>query len=360
MQKAKHSGVLLLLVALCLLSSWQSQELAQRRRVQTLGMNEIYSAQAPAALNFVMVGLGGFRGLVAEVLWFRVGRLQMEGRYLELVQLANWITMLDPKASEGWTFNSWNLAYNISVMMNRPEDRLRWVLSGISLLRDQALRFNPRDAKLYRELAWMYQHKIGENLDTAHAHYKAYLLECLAPYVNSNGTVCVSESSRAALIMMRLDMGQMVALEKKYGPLDWRMAETHALYWASLGSSCAKGADVLQCEYAVNQALMLSVFRGRFAGSVSEKKWRAAPNLALALSAADALLVTSRNSHSKYQTLLLIRYLAKTVRLAVKAGESEMAQQLYERLKNVMPAPHQVPTFDEVAKGWGSKQGERY
>jgi hypothetical protein len=356
MQKVKqHVFLLLFLLTLCLASSWQSQELAQRRRVQALGMNEVYSAQAPAALNFVMVGLGGFRGLVAEVLWFRVGRLQMEGRYLELVQLANWITMLDPKASEGWTFNAWNLAYNISVMMNRPEDRLRWVLNGISLLRDQALRFNPRDAKLYRELSWMYQHKIGENLDTAHAHYKAYLLECLAPCVNSNGTVCVSDANRAALISMRLDLGQMVALEKRYGPLDWRMAETHALYWASLGRSCAKGAEVSQCEYAVNQALMLSVFRGRFTGSVSEKQWRAAPNLALALSAADALLAASRNSHSQYENLLLVRYLAKTIRLAVRSGELNMAQQLYERLKCAIPAPHQVPAFDEVVKGWGSK-----
>jgi hypothetical protein len=201
----------------------------------------------------------------------------------------------------------------------------------------------------------MYQHKIGENLDTAHARYKAYLLESLAPCVNSNGTVCVSEANRAVLGRMRLDMGQMVALEKRYGPLDWRMAETHALYWASLGLSCAKGAEVSLCEHAVNQALMLGVLRGRFAGSVSEKQWRAAPNLALALTAADALIMTSRNSRSQHQKVLSIHYLAKTIRLAVKAGERDTAQQLYERLSSVVPAPHQAPTFEEVVKGWGSK-----
>jgi hypothetical protein len=350
-----HSFLLLLLLALCAVASWQSQGLAQRRRVQPAGMGEAYSGQAPAALNFVMVGLGGFRGLVTEVLWFRVSRLQMEGRYLELVQLANWITMLDPKASEGWTFNAWNLAYNISVMMNRPEDRLRWVLNGISLLRDEALRFNPRDAKLYRELAWMYQHKIGENLDTAHAHYKAFLLESLAPCVNSNGTVCVSETNRPVLARMRLDMGQMVVLEKRYGSLDWRMPETHALYWASLGLSCAKETEVSLCEYAVNQALMLGVLRGRFAGSVSEKQWRAAPNLGLALTAADALLKTAQTRPSQHQTVVVVRYLAKTIRMATKAGEDRLAQQLYERLRLAVLPPHQVPTFEEVVKGWGSK-----
>lgn len=355
MFKAKQYGILLFLGLLCLVSSWQSQQLAERRRVQTAGMGEVYSGQAPAALNFVMVGLGGFRGLVAEVLWFRVSRLQMEGRYLELVQLANWITMLDPKASEAWTFNAWNLAYNISVLMNRPEDRLRWVLNGISLLRDQALRFNPRDARLYRELAWMYQHKIGENLDTAHFHYKAYLLESLAPCVNSNGTICVSDATREVLATLRLDINQMVALERRYGPLDWRMAETHALYWASLGLSCANGTEQSLCEYSVNQALMLSVLRGRFAGSVSQKQWRAAPNFGLALTAADALFATTQKSHSKHQTAILLRYLAKTIRMAMKAGEGLLAQQLYERLKLAVPAPLQVPTFEEVVKGWGSK-----
>lgn len=354
MQKAKHYGVLLLLAALCLLSSWQSQRLAEARRLQAGGMGTVYSGQAPAALNVVMVGLGGFRGLVTEVLWFRVSRLQMEGRYLELVQLANWITMLDPKASEGWTFNAWNLAYNISVMMTRPEDRLRWVLNGISLLRDEALRFNPRDAKLYRELAWMYQHKIGENLDSAHATYKSYLLETLTPYVNSNGTISVSESNRAALAKMRLDLGQMVALEQQQGPLDWRMPETHALYWASLGLSCATGDEAPLAQYAVNQALMLSVLRGRFAGSPQEKQWRAAPNLAVALTAADALLAANQKTPSNHQTIILVRYLAKTIRLAVKADEQKLARQLYGRLSRAIPSSRQVPTFEEVVQGWGS------
>jgi hypothetical protein len=112
---------------------------------------------------------------------------------------------------------------------------------------------------------------------------------------------------------------------------------------------------VALCEYAVNQALMLSVLRGRFAGSLQERQWRAAPNLALALPAADALLAAHQKSRSQHQTVLVVRYLAKTIRLAVKAGEDTLARQLYERLCRTVPAPHQVPTFEEVVKGWGSK-----
>jgi hypothetical protein len=47
--------------------------------------------------------------------------------------------------------------------------------------------------------------------------------------------------------------------------------------------------------------------------------------------------------------------LAKTIRMATKAGEDRLAQQLYERLRLAVLPPHQVPTFEEVVKGWGSK-----
>lgn len=349
----RKGGVLLLLLALCGLCSWQSQGLARQRRSQLSGVSATYSAQVPPALNVVMVGLGGFRGLVAEVLWFRVTRLQMEGRYLELVQLATWITLLDPKASEGWAFNAWNLAYNISVMMNRPEDRWRWVQNGIALLRDEALRFNPRDARLYRELAWLYQHKVGEAFDAAHLHYKVHLLEAMTPCVNSNGTVRASEENRVALASMSLDMGKMVELENEIGPLDWRMAESHALYWAWQGHSCAGGNEKMMCERAVNQALMLSVFRGRFTGSLSGKRWTSGPNLALAIKAAEALMATNAKSPSQHQTTIVVRYLATAIRLSVKAGASSCALALYERLRTVVPLPHQVPTFEEVVNGWG-------
>ena len=152
-----------------------------------------------------MAGLGGFRGVVAEVLWFRAHRLQEAGRYLELVQLADWLTMLDPHASEAWVYNAWNLAYNVSVMMARPEDRLRWVQNGIALLRDDGLRFNPREARLYRELAWFYQNKVGDALDTAHLAYKFHLAGQLAPCVNADGTLRDTPESRARLAGLRPD-----------------------------------------------------------------------------------------------------------------------------------------------------------
>ena len=64
------------------------------------------------------------------------------------------------------------MAYNISVKFRDPADRWRWVQSGIELLRDQGLRYNPKEPLIYRELAWFFQHKIGQTMDDAHLVYK--------------------------------------------------------------------------------------------------------------------------------------------------------------------------------------------
>ncbi len=311
-----------------------------------------YSSDVPPALTFVMAGLGGFRGIVSEVLWFRVNRLQEEGRYLELVQLADWLTMLDPHAAEAWVYNAWNLAYNVSVMMIRDDDRLRWVQNGIALLRDEGLRFNPREPRLYRELAWFYQNKIGDVLDNAHLTYKFHLAETMTPWVNSNGTVHVTDDSRARLAALRLDIDRMAALEKRFGPLDWRLADSHAIYWASQGLELATGTERLLCRRGVYQPLMLSVFKGRFIGDLAKREWKTAGNPALALSAADFLEETSKAFPSRTMTSVLIRYLTFTTQQLNQEGHTFLAQQVYQRLLNSLPPEIKKPAFNDVIKGW--------
>ena len=44
---------------------------------------------APALTEGALAALGGLRSIAAEVVWFRADRLQDEGRYVELAQLAH-------------------------------------------------------------------------------------------------------------------------------------------------------------------------------------------------------------------------------------------------------------------------------
>ncbi len=82
---------------------------------------------APPIVVFSTVILGGFRGIIADVLWLRISYLQEQGRIFELVQLADWVTKLEPRNTEIWAFHAWNMAYNVSVMMQDDADRWRWV-----------------------------------------------------------------------------------------------------------------------------------------------------------------------------------------------------------------------------------------
>ena len=70
---------------------------------------------APPLVAFTSVALGSFRGLIADLLWLRSENLKQEKSYFEMVQLARWITDLQPNYSGGTAYLAWNLAYNISV-----------------------------------------------------------------------------------------------------------------------------------------------------------------------------------------------------------------------------------------------------
>ena len=94
----------------------------------------------PPAVAFTTVALGGFRGILADVLWMRAGSLQDEGRYFELVQLSDWIAKLQPRSPAIWAYHAWNMAYNVSALMADPAERWRWVHNGIGLPRDVRLR----------------------------------------------------------------------------------------------------------------------------------------------------------------------------------------------------------------------------
>jgi hypothetical protein len=132
---------------------------------------------APPSLAFATVAMGAFRGLVVNILWIRADNLKQEGKFFDARQLAEWITTLQPRFSAVWDFHAWNMAYNISVAIpnNQPEERWRWVRNGYELLRDRAIPLNPKSIQLYRSLAWIFQHKIGDISDDCHRYYKKEL-----------------------------------------------------------------------------------------------------------------------------------------------------------------------------------------
>jgi hypothetical protein len=275
---------------------------------------------APPMVAFTTVALGGFRGLLADWLWLRSGKLQEDGSYFEMVQLASWIVKLQPRFTAAAAFLGWNMSYNISVCFSSVEDRWRWVQRGIELVRDEALVYNPGDPELYRELGWIFQHKMGQDLDDANRYYKTQfalqMIKAFGEYppdwqalasaadteerlrqevgpgagfwsvlTAANLTLAdlerefrkqggFPEALRAPLEKLpeqctvelylrrrwltqvyKLEPELMLKLNQEYGPLDWRLSEAHAIYWATKGLGTADKEINLNCERMVFQSL---------------------------------------------------------------------------------------------------------
>ncbi len=155
----------------------------QRQKMKLISNEPLKNA--PPSLAFATVAMGAFRGLVVDVLWLRADKLKEQGQYFDAKQLAEWITTLQPRFASVWEFQAWNMAYNISVAIpaTQPDQRWRWVKNGYELLRDEGIPLNPKSISLYRELARIFQHKIGSFSDAVHEYYKLQLALSMGPLV---------------------------------------------------------------------------------------------------------------------------------------------------------------------------------
>jgi hypothetical protein len=251
---------------------------------------------APPVLAMTTVALGGFRGLISNALWIRANDLQDDGKYFEMVQLADWITKLEPHFTQVWLVQGWNMAYNISVKFKDAPDRWRWVQRGIELLRDDGLRFNPDDVLIHRELAWFFQHKMGANLDDAHMYYKQMWANEMTKVLGMEkpkwdeliDPKTEEAKQRTALLQekYKLDPKFMKEVDERYGPLEWRLPEAHAIYWAAEGLEAAKRNerkinpdDLITLRRVIYQSMQLSFQRGRLIMNKADRQFQFGPNL---------------------------------------------------------------------------------
>lgn len=297
MSSRLFKALLVLLMAVALWSASVSQEVLNRDR-ENLGLTRATPLEnAPPVLAFTTVALGGFRGLIANALWIRMDELQQDGKYFEMVQLADWISKLQPTAAQVWVHLAWNMSYNVSVQIPDLAARWPWVRRAIELLRDEGLRYNPHDPLLYRELAWQFQHKMGADLDDAHWVYKrqwayemSYVLGDTTPDWNAliqPTTPEQLEKSRILREVYKMDPAFMRKVDAEYGPLEWRLPESHAIYWAMLGLENAKTREqLIQLRRVIYQSLHLACIRGRLLGIAgpdqSMKRFEIGPRIELA------------------------------------------------------------------------------
>ncbi|MCK4299579.1 MAG: hypothetical protein KAX80_08595 [Planctomycetes bacterium] len=109
---------------------------------------------------FTTMCLAGFRGVAVDYLWVKAFNLQLDHKWHEVRAVTELIAKLQPHFPTVWVFNSWNLAYNISVEWVDPGDQWKWIKDGLAYL-DQGLQRNPDSIQIFFEKGWIYWHKIN-------------------------------------------------------------------------------------------------------------------------------------------------------------------------------------------------------
>lgn len=347
--------VLLLVMMLCLWASGLQNGRLVKMRADYRVDSEAPMENAPPLIAFTTVAFGGFGTLVADLLWLRVSTLQDEGRYFELVQLADWITKLEPRCGEIWEFHAWNMAYNVSVMMPDPEDRWRWVRNGIELLRDEGIRYNAGDPRVYWQLGWLFLNKIGGNVDQSHVFYKARLAEEMTALFGGGYPDYDQLAGKPELLgritgEYKLKLPVMRKIDQDYGPVDWRVPESHALYWAVCGMEHSGADPTLLCEKLMFQSLRALFVHGRrVAGpdgvsveaadlAIYEKVSRAFES-ALVRHPADQVLKTSHAA-----------FLVEAIRVMNENGRKTAARELFDSLSARYPSSYTAMGFDALIR----------
>jgi hypothetical protein len=123
-------------------------------------LTELSQGDADLAGSAVQLLLTGSRGLAVCALWNNAIEKQKRHEWNELEVSVKSITKLQPHFSSPWLFQSWNIAYNVSVEMDRLNDMYFYIAKGINILAegDSKNKNNP-DMRYF--VGFYYQNKFG-------------------------------------------------------------------------------------------------------------------------------------------------------------------------------------------------------
>src|SRR5712692_8626850 len=158
-RKLTYFGIILVLFAVTLgirnLKGYglndQAKELSIRD--EDLGEGDL-TAQA------VRLSLVGSRGITICGLWAAAQDKQAKHKWNELELLVRSLTKLQPHFIAPWRFQSWNLAYNVSVESDRVKDKYFYITRGIDLAAEGEHN-NRNNPDLRLDVGYFLQDKIG-------------------------------------------------------------------------------------------------------------------------------------------------------------------------------------------------------
>ncbi|MBY0459060.1 MAG: hypothetical protein K2V38_17125, partial [Gemmataceae bacterium] len=152
------------------------QNQAKRLEVWELNADEGEAELTGSALRLTLTGS---RGVAVTALWLSAIEKQKRNDFHEFEQRVQMVTKLQPNFITPWIFQSWNIAYNVSVEMHGSGDMYFYIVRGIQLLAEGERR-NKRSPDMRYQIAFYYQNKFGVS-DQVDVLRCLFDLSCIPP-----------------------------------------------------------------------------------------------------------------------------------------------------------------------------------
>ncbi len=158
---------LIIALAALLFSGLIQRHVEARRRESAL----TWAESDKNALEVGFLALGGFRGILADVLWLRAIGQQDSAHLYELKSLCDLILKLQPTFTGVHAFQAYNMSYNLAYRAETCEDKWYWIRSGLAML-EKGLERNSKNYSLWFELGYQYFDRLGDIKMTDCAAYR--------------------------------------------------------------------------------------------------------------------------------------------------------------------------------------------
>jgi hypothetical protein len=187
LRKLIYAGMILVLITLSLMHRKQFVEAA----AESLQLRETTRGEVELTGSALRLMLTGSRGFVVTYLWYVAREEQDKHKWNEVELLVNSITKLQPYFVTPWLFQSWNMAFNVSVEWDKPRDKYYYISRGLQLLAEGERRNRgsldsagkprfPGNPDLRYNMAFFYQLKMAQS-DEKNAMQCLLDMSCIDP-----------------------------------------------------------------------------------------------------------------------------------------------------------------------------------
>ncbi len=156
--------ICLIIATVLMLVIFTIQPSLHARRSQLIQRNSSAKNLGHLLLTFPRLALGGFRGVLAAVLWEDAERDKNHHKWRPLETDYKAIATIEPYFGQVYIFNAWNMSYNLSAQFHSMNTKYKWVLDGlVSLYHGE--KYVPNNANVIMNEANDYFLKLGTSFE---------------------------------------------------------------------------------------------------------------------------------------------------------------------------------------------------